>query len=71
MATLTNDNTGARVPPSPLRALDTVAWPGGSQGRQRCWDRQDSLTVEAVHLGDLPALMVAPQQRDTVRPLGF
>lgn len=29
------------------------------------------LTVEPVHLGDLPALVVASQQRDTVRPLGF
>lgn len=32
---------------------------------------QAGLTVEPVHLGDLPALVVAPQQRDTVRPLGF
>lgn len=27
-----------------------------------------AFVVEAVHLGDLPALVIAPQQRDLVRP---
>ena len=34
------------------------------------WQDQD-FTVEAVHLCDLPALVVSPEQGDAVRPLGF
>jgi len=33
------------------------------------WSQQ--LTVETVHLRDLPALMVPAQQRDAVGPLGL
>lgn len=72
MTMLTNDSTGARVPPSPQEPW--VLWPCQqvSQGRAAAHVcHKAGLTVEPVHLGDLPALVVASQQRDAVRPLGF
>lgn len=38
---------------------------------QACFNFLQSLTIKAIDLSDLPALVIATQQCDAVRPFGF